>query len=115
MKRIACHTLGIDQGSVQMFSDFEDDGEMWVGTGPREARRAVTFGAPFREAPVVQAVVAMIDIDAGSNHRADLSVGEVTCEGCELVFRTWGDTKVARVRAEWTAMGAVASEDDWDV
>ena len=115
MKRIAAHTLGIDQGAVQMFSDFEDDGEMWVGTGPREARRTVTFAEPFRDVPVVHAVVAMIDIDAGSNHRADLSVGEVTRVGCELVFRTWGDTRVARVRAEWTAMGAVRSEDDWDV
>jgi hypothetical protein len=32
-----------------------------------------------------------------------------------LVFRTWADTRVARIRADWTAIGAVRDEEDWDV
>ena len=36
-------------------------------------------------------------------------------DGFDLVFRTWGDTKVARVRIGWIAIGAVKSEDDWEL
>jgi hypothetical protein len=32
-----------------------------------------------------------------------------------IVFRTWGDTRVARVRADWLAIGEVRGEDDWQV
>ena len=30
-----------------------------------------------------------------------------------MVFRTWGDTRVARIRADWTAIGAIIDEDNW--
>ena len=30
----------------------------------------------------------------------------ISPEGFEIVFRTWGDTKVARVRVAWQAIGA---------
>ena len=40
---------------------------------------------------------------------------EITGTGFQLVFRTWGDTRVARVRADWTAIGPVKDDDDWDV
>ena len=33
----------------------------------------------------------------------------------DIVFRTWGDTRVARVRVAWIALGAVANDDGWDV
>jgi hypothetical protein len=32
-----------------------------------------------------------------------------------MVFRTWGDTRVARVRADWMAIGEQRSDEDWDV
>jgi hypothetical protein len=32
-----------------------------------------------------------------------------------IVFRTWGDTRVARVRADWLAIGALPHEDDWEI
>jgi len=31
------------------------------------------------------------------------------------VFRTWGDSKVARIRADWMAVGEVADDDAWDL
>jgi hypothetical protein len=31
------------------------------------------------------------------------------------VFRTWGDSRVARICADWMALGSVRGEDDWDV
>ncbi|MEQ9675541.1 MAG: H-type lectin domain-containing protein [Roseovarius indicus] len=115
MKEISGRTIGIDVGDNILFSDFEDDGEMWTGTGPRERRKAVQFSRPFRAPPTVFATPSMWDMDSAANVRADVSTDNVTAEGFELVFRTWGDTRVARVRMRWMAIGPVASEDDWDL
>lgn len=115
MKRLSSSVVGIDRGSVQLFSHFEEGGPMWTAQGPRYIRRSVRFSEPFREPPTVIVVPEMWDIDQASNQRADLSVENVTCEGCDVVFRTWGDTRVARIRAGWTAIGPVGHEDDWDV
>ena len=47
--------------------------------------------------------------------RADLTVEHVTVSGFDLVFRTWGDTRIARLRVDWMAIGAMRDDDDWDV
>ncbi|WP_321174954.1 H-type lectin domain-containing protein [Brevirhabdus pacifica] len=97
-----------------LFSDYEDDGPMWTGQGPREFRRPVTFSEVFAAPPSVQVSIAMWDMDNARNQRADISAEEITPEGFEIVFRTWGDTRVARIRAAWTAIGPVPdSEDEW--
>ena len=114
MKELSGHTIGIDQGDDVMFSDFEDDGEMWTGSGPRERRKAVQFSRRFQAPPTVFASLSMWDMDSAANVRADISTDNVTPEGFELVFRTWGDTRVARARMRWMAIGALRSEDDWD-
>lgn len=115
MRRLRNHLIGIAQGSRMLFSDFEAGGEMWTGRGPREVRVRERFDEPFKTAPAVQATLGMFDMDHSANHRADLSVDAVTREDFELVFRTWGDTRVARARADWTAIGEVRAEDEWDV
>ena len=43
------------------------------------------------------------------------SADAITERGFHIVFRTWGDTRVARIRADWTALGSVRSEDDWQL
>ncbi len=115
MQRIPVGDLGIDRGSVVMFSDFQDGGPMWRGEGPREVRQPVTFARPFAALPVVTVALSMWDIDSRMNQRADLAAENVTSEGFELVFRTWGDTRVARVRADWAAFGALPDPDLWQV
>jgi hypothetical protein len=115
MKRLSHHLIGAAQGSVIMFSDFEDNGPMWTGEGPRESRRAVTFSEAFRAPPMVQVSISMWDTGGDSNQRADLRAEKITAEGFELVFRTWGDSRVARIRADWMALGEVTSEDDWQL
>ena len=47
--------------------------------------------------------------------RADDAAETVTENGSDLVFRTWGDTRVARGRIGWIAIGELSDEDDWDV
>jgi hypothetical protein len=107
--------VGIDQGSVDLFSDFEEGGEMWTGEGSRMRRSWVGFGQPFAVPPMVHVSLTLWDMDSAHNVRADLTSENVSEAGFDAVFRTWLDTRVARVRISWIAIGAVSCEDDWDV
>ncbi len=115
MKRLCTHHVGVDQGETLMFSDYLDGGEMWTGNGPRQARVPVSFTEPFVAAPAVQVALGMWDISNGSNARAEVVAEKITETGFVIVFRTWGDTRVARVRVGWTAIGALPDEDAWEV
>lgn len=115
MRKFSTHRVGICQGAEVLFSDYESDGPMWAGEGPRALRRTVRFEEPFAEPPVVHVSLAMWDIDHRHNPRMDLSSADVTAEGFAIVFRTWGDTRVARLRASWMAIGPCRHDDDWDV
>lgn len=59
--------------------------------------------------------LSMWDIDRRANSRVDITVEDITTVGFELVFRTWGDSRIARVRADWTAIGSVPDDENWDV
>lgn len=115
MKRLRSGSVGLDSGDVVVFSDFEDGGEMWTGRGQRERRKHIKFSESYRNAPIVQVSVSLWDVDTRSALRADVVAEAVTEKGFDLVFRTWGDTKIARVRAQWTSMGELLEEDDWVV
>ena len=115
MKRLRNHLIGVEQGARVLFTDFEDGGEMWTGTGPREHRQRLIFGEPFRAPPAVHVAMAMVDLDHSTNHRADISAENIAADGFDIVFRTWGDSRVARVRASWIAIGEVAHDDDWEL
>lgn len=113
MKKYVGSLIGVDQGNDEVFSDFASGGDMWTGEGSRERRKRVTFSEPFRSKPSVQVALSLWDMDNRANVRADIAAENVTTNGFDLVFRTWGDTRIARVRMGWTAIGEVASEDDW--
>ncbi|MEP2028412.1 MAG: H-type lectin domain-containing protein [Paracoccaceae bacterium] len=115
MIRLRNHLIGIDQGETAMFSDFEDGGAMWTGNGPRESRQSITFSEAFRSEPSVQASISLWDIDTENLIRAEVSATEITNVGFDLVFRTWGDTRVARIRAAWMAIGELPHSDEWDM
>lgn len=115
MKRLRNHLIGVDQGSRILFSDFEDGGKMWTGHGARLHREKILFSEGFRQPPVVHVTLSMFDMDQKTNQRADLSSEEVDADGFVVVFRTWGDTRVARVRASWMAIGEVRHDDDWEL
>lgn len=115
MKRLRNHLVGVDQGDVVLFSDFEDGGEMWTGRGPRERRRRIRFSEAYRRAPTVQVSLSMWDVDNSVGTRMDVAAEIVTEDGFDLVFRTWGDSKVARVRAAWMSFGELRHADDWEL
>ena len=112
MQRLAASLIGVDSGRILLFSDFEDGGPMWTGDGPRLVRRTVLFSEPFRAPPTVQTAVELWDMDRQSNQRGDLFAENVARDRFELVFKTWGDTRVARLRASWLAIGEL-DIDDW--
>lgn len=113
MKRLDSHLVGVDQGEVMLFSDFEDDGEMWKGTGPRAVRRAVYFSEPFLGAPVLTLQMSMIDLSNDAFIRADLRPENVADDGFDIVFQTWGDSRIARIRVAWQAIGTLLNDDTW--
>jgi hypothetical protein len=73
------------------------------------------FSEPFLEAPLVSIGISMWDIDRNSNSRVDISAENVTAKGFAIVFRTWADTRIARIRADWVAIGLIRDDEDWDV
>ena len=113
MRRFNHFAVGVANGEAEIFSAFESGGPMWTGQGGRVESSAVAFSQPFLEAPVVHVAPSMWDIDCGTNQRAELRAVNVTPAGFDLQFRTWGDTRVARVHATWLAIGPVPYEDDW--
>ena len=60
MKRLRSRLMGIEQGDTVLFSDFENDGEMWTGRGQRERRRRIKFSEPFHTPPNVQTSVSLL-------------------------------------------------------
>lgn len=54
-------------------------------------------------------------MDASTVIRADIAAEAMTEDGFDLVFRTWGGTRVARARIGWMAIGELSDEDDCDV
>lgn len=115
MLRFQNHPLGIEQDTTILFSDFKHDGEMWIGQGDREIRKEIVFREEFTAPPIVQVNVAMWDFDSATNQRGEILAEDITEVGFTLVFKTWGDTRVARLRATWTAFGALRNSDDWNV
>jgi len=115
MKRLRNHMIGIDQGEVVLFSDFEDNGKMWTGNGPRQHRTPVEFAEKFRHDPSVTVHLTMWDISSDVNARADVTAADITRDGFAIAFKTWGDTKVARVRVGWQAIGELRQSDEWDL
>jgi len=107
--------VGVDQGDVVLFSDFERDGLMWKGEGPRQIRAYVMFSEPFLEPPSVRVALSMWDMSNAANARADLSSEDASATGFAIVFKTWGDTKVARVKVSWQAIGALQDDEVWEV
>ncbi|RKF13860.1 hypothetical protein D6850_11730 [Roseovarius spongiae] len=115
MRRLETRLIGIDQGEIVLFSDYEKNGPMWAGAGERERRHSIRFEERFRDPPVVQCALSMWDIDSGSNARMDVRAETISETGFEVVFRTWSDTRVARARVRWMAIGELHHPDDWEL
>lgn len=115
MKYLVNQAIGIEQGDESLFSDYLDGGDMWTGQGERWRKKAVTFKQPFKAPPSIHVSLSMWDMDSATNARAEVNSENIGVNGFDIVFRTWGDTRVARARICWLAIGPVAHEDDWQI
>lgn len=114
MKKLSSHMTGIAQGDAKLFADFENGGEMWTGDGPRERRHAVRFSEPFLAPPSVQLSASLVDAATGPSLRMDFAAENITRDGFEIVFRTWADSRIARIHCAWMAIGPVTDPEDWE-
>ena len=115
MKCTSSYTVGVDQRSLELFSDFQDGGEMWTGMGPRKVSWAIKFSEAFAAQPLVHVSLNMWDMGSDSNAHANIRAENVTETGFDLVLRTWSDTRVAWVSASWLAIGGVPHPEHWDI
>ncbi len=115
MKRLNTFQVGIDSGDIVLFSDFEEGGEMWRGSGPRDRVKKIKFSAIYQDPPSVTVGLSLWDLDSDTNVRVEITAENITVRGFDLVFRTWGDTRIARARASWQAIGSLPHEDDWQL
>ncbi|WP_406649323.1 H-type lectin domain-containing protein [Aliisedimentitalea scapharcae] len=115
MKRLRNPRTGIAQGDVEVFADYVDNGPMWTGSGPRERVKSIKFDEKFATPPAVQVAISLWDMDTEAAIRAELVAQNITETGFEIVFRTWHDSRVARLRCSWIAIGELPFSDDWDV
>jgi hypothetical protein len=115
VRRFSAGQVGLQQGRLILFSDFADGGAMWTGQGPRESRKTVVFPEAFLDAPSVMVGISMWDADQKTNLRVDISSDNITPAQFDIVFRTWADSRIARIRADWTAIGAITDDDQWEV
>ena len=115
MKKLYSSVTGIDQGAVQLFSDFEDGGEMWSGAGERERWMPVEFSETFKTKPSVFITLELLDLHSGANHRTVTVAENITEAGFDAVLRTWCDTRIARATAAWIAIGEIKGDEDWDI
>lgn len=115
MRKFIGHAIGLEQGEVVLFSDFQDDGPMWRGEGEREVVKSVEFSEKYDDAPAVTLAIAMCDMSNDAYMRFDMCAVDVTAQGFKIRFSTWGDTKIARVRVHWQSIGSVNNEDAWDI
>jgi len=115
MRRLENRLIGIDQGELVLFSDYESGGDMWTGHGDRTRRHSVRFNERYKSPPVVHLALSMWDMDSATNARMEISAENVTETGFDCVFRTWADTRVARARMRWMSIGELSHEDEWDL
>jgi len=96
-----------------MFSDYENDGKMWSGSGTRQRKKTIVFSEPFEAASSVHVPMPLMDLDKDTNMRSDVLAKNISTTGFDLIFRTWGYTRVARAFvmdrdgwiARWRRMG----------
>lgn len=91
--------------SGELFNHVDDNGPMWSGDGDREVRYKVRFKAAFQRPPHITLGVSGMDSSCAQNLRFSLLADTVTAVGFEIVFKTWGDTKIARTSVNWSAIG----------
>lgn len=93
--------------SDELFNHVDDNRPMWAGDGDRRIEVTFQFAEPFREPPALTLGVIGIDCDQAHNLRYSVTAQNLTKTSFDVVFVTWGDTRIARASVSWQAIGMV--------
>eukprot|EP01132_Coremiostelium_polycephalum_P011543 gene11543-14138_t len=75
-----------------------------TGTGPRVSYKTVTFPVPFKTVPKVSIALSQVEAyDISEIESYSVEAINVSTTGFVAAFRTWGNTKVYSVYANWLA------------
>ena len=109
MRKLESNVIGIDQGDVVLFSDFEHDGQMLTGEGSRNTRMAVTYSEQYSFVPSVYVSISMLDVSNSGNSRSDVQAENITDIGFDIVFRTWATQRSPAVASRGSLSAQCAS------
>ena len=59
--------------------------------------------------------MSLWDVDTASAMRAEVTADAVHRDGFDILFKTWSDTRIARIRVAWMAIGELPHDDDWEL
>jgi hypothetical protein len=102
---IAANSLHIQTGERSNGYLGNSDWTLSTGTGWRTYQVGVTFNPPFLVAPEVSLALSGLDVGGVNNNRLFLKAQNITVNGFDIVYTTWGDTMVYSVWTTWTAIG----------
>lgn len=96
-------------GSGELFNHVDGNLPMWAGDGDRMVDMYISFVQGFAMPPVVTVGVCGMDSDRDANLRFSVEAVQVQREGFRILFKTWGDTRIARASVSWQAFGLSAN------
>ena len=94
--------------AVKSYVDKIQSGRVSIGrstsSGDRKIRKEISY-KKFSKSPTVVLGVVGLDVDKRFNTRYKIWVENVTDNGCDVIFRTWADTDIYLLEAQWIAYG----------
>lgn len=108
------HIFNIEQGEARLFSDFESNGNMWSGKGDRRVDYHINLGNLYKTPPKILINITLLDAASDQHVRFSLAAENITNSGFDIVFKTWLDSRFARVWVQWTALGEISDPDMWE-
>ncbi len=104
LKRVeAIEKVCIQSGEVSKVNDPD----LKKGEGERKSIEKISFDQEYANPPEV--IVALSGINTGSDWNARLEVyaENITCQGSDIVIRTWRQSNVLYARVSWIAVGVI--------
>ena len=94
--------------AVKSYVDKIQSGRVSIGRtktfGERKIKRKISY-RKFSKSPTVVLGVVGLDVNKRFNTRYKIWVENVTDNGCDVIFRTWSDTDIYLLEAQWIAYG----------
>lgn len=87
------------------YSVTPDTWTLLSGTGERKFTTHVDFKEPYKQPPVVVLSISGMDVLNSANNRLVVAPKNVTANGFDVEYKTWGDSQIWSVFLNWTAFG----------